>query len=60
MVNDSFGFVNYFNKSINIEFIPDEIVLKFISVRNQSDPINNGNYVIRTNLVVWVGCVVFN
>ena len=52
MINNKFGNnQNSFNKSIYVEFIPDEIVLKFISAQDNNANDEEGSYLLRTNLV---------
>ena len=52
MVNNIFGNnVTSFTKEIYIEFIPDEIILKFISITDDNANAQSGCYLIKTNLV---------
>jgi len=40
-----------FEKNINVEFIPDEIIVKYITVKNDNIVAEKGVYMLKTNLV---------
>jgi len=42
---------NTFSKNINVEFIPDEIVVKYICVNDDNTNTETGIYTLKTNLI---------